>query len=236
MALMENVVVAQERLRRVELSQSGWDVARQLFDIRTGLEEKRDVLRAIANALVLLRSEGIPVPGVDVESTVSKLTVLVEKFIKEPVPGSLRTGSRWPQMIQSIDAAILAVAEARDAAWRAYVTALFSGSPPDQLSARLAKIPTNVKALKEYRLHFDRFTALKRSPPSTKDQLVQLRACSLELEKIKFQRDVPDNIKTFFDAAATSSGFELDQLTQAVMDWLKENKLIGGYIVRQRLQ
>lgn len=235
MTLIDTVNECRQRLQRLHLAQNDWEVAKQLGDIREELEKRRDALGRITTAVALLRSSGIPVAQVDLGSTASKVEVIAEKFSNEQLPSTLKTGSRWPTLLQNLESVVAMLSEKRDEAWREFITTLFTGSPPDQLEASLAKTPFNVKALKDYRPLFERFANLKRTPPATKEQLEQLRACSRELETIKFQRDVPENIRRFFDAAATSSGFELEQLTKPVLDWLRDNQLIGNYIVRKRV-
>jgi hypothetical protein len=235
MALLDKVIAARQRLQKVHLAQNGWDTAKHLGELRSYLEQKRRKLAQVIQSVRLLQTEGIPIQGLKLQSTASKLRVIAEKFSADPVPGTLKTGSRWPQLLNSLDAAITGITDTRNAAWEAHVTALFSGDSPDHLDVRLAKTPKNVEALRRYRPLYELFASLKRTSPSNKLQLDEIREYSDKLGKIIFERNVPEDIKKFFAAAVTSSGFELSQLTQSILDYLRKHDLIAGYIVRQRL-
>ena len=53
-----------------------------------------------------------------------------------------------------------------------------------------------------------------------------------KISEIKFQENIPENVKKFFEQ--TNIGASLEYLTEDVMEWLRENDLLSSFVVRAR--
>ena len=236
MSLINELKAVNARLIKIKSAQAEVTEAQRLGELRTTLETAREDIEALVMTLSLLRSNKIAVTGLSIDNALAKLAQASEKFQAQPVSGTLRTGARWTQLTASLEAAAKNISDRTDVSWKEFLTTLFSGHPPNILEMQLTKTPSNMAALEQYRTRYAKFMALRDAPPSTQIALDQLLSHSKALGEINFQRDVPDNVRDFFEAAAISAGFPLANLTDPVLDWLRKNKLIGRYVVRQRPQ
>jgi hypothetical protein len=235
MALVEELVSTRQKLERLLAMRGEATEAGKLAEIRETLAEKKAEIELALQSSEVLRSNGVKVAEIDLSPVSARITDIASKFEQEPNSGTVRKGSRWPQLLQSLDSAVADITAQRDQSWADYLTTLFAGLPPEQQEGRIAKTPANLKALRLYRERYARFAALKASPSTSKDALDSLKICSKELEEVKFQLDVPAEISRFFEATVASAGFSLADVTQDTLKWLKDNDMLSQYIVRQRL-
>ena len=235
MALLEDLVSTRQRLERLLAMQGQAAEASKLAEIREALAEKKSEMERALQSLELLRGSGVIVADIDLSPVSGRITDIASKFDHEPNSGTVRRGSRWPQLLQSLASAVADLTAQRDQSWSDYLTTLFAGLPPEQQEGRVAKTPANIKALRLYKERYAKFAALKASPPTSKDALERLKVSSKELEGVKFQLDVPAEISRFFESTVTSAGFSLADLSQDTLKWLKDNDMLSQYIVRQRL-
>jgi hypothetical protein len=236
MPLFEDLQSAKTRLSHIQTARGDFEETQKLGALRTDLQGKLKRLAPLQSSIAVLRTNGVRVGGISISNASTKLESAADKFDAAPRSVTLKTGTRWTQLIESLDIATDHIANQRDEAWTTFLTTLFSGSPPEQLEAQLPKTPANTVALQKYRKLYPHYIALRNAPAQTQEAVDTLKKYSEELGAIRFEQDVPADVNKFLEAAATSMGFPLGGLTPTILDWLLANNLANSYVVRKRLQ
>lgn len=237
MSLLEQAQGLTERLKRAEQARANIEEAHALEQLRLELSGKSQSIDALKQRIFLLRANGVPVtiPS-SVTSALSKVTEAHGKFAQVPQSKTLRTGRRWTSLIDTMDTVSAVLGQVLIENWKNYFSsALFGGAQPDQVRMRLAMTPQNKDALGRYSELFRRFAAFRAKVPSTQSEFDDVLRYSSELETIRFIEDVPETVRTFFEATATARGAGLELLLPEVLQWLRENKLLEAYVVKARI-
>lgn len=234
--LLVNAQSTLERLRQVETAREGLEEARSLDVLKIELSALASRFHALVNRGNLFISYKIPVTQTPNVQTAKHALLNVESRFKESSTAStLKQGTRWTGFIDKLREMINALENQQNLDWKAYfLTHLFAGVRPDERRTTLVQIPENKKAIDRYTELYQRFTKFRARVPVSLEEFKDVHYCSDELMTITFVEDVPYAVKQFFNAVASGSGANLELLTSEVTDWLRENKLLGSYVVRAR--
>jgi hypothetical protein len=159
---------------------------------------------------------------------------LAAKFIETPKSTSVFEGNRWAKFHEKITLAIKNAATSVDNDWAKFFNSLFGGMTPEQRrSTLIIKIPENKDAIDLYTRLYNELRGYKTSIPEDKEDLITIKNLVTKISEIKFQENIPANVKKFFEQ--TNIGASLEFLTEDVMLWLKENKLLSSFVVRAKV-
>lgn len=239
MLLLERVQNVHARLRKAEAARSGVTAAHELSDLRSQLISKQEMLQAMVSQIKLLRKNGVTISAfLELQTCKERLDTIATKFLQVPTAVTLRTGQNWRGLMSALESLINKSSAVLMRNWKEYyLNKLFSGLPPANQKARLAKTPKNTAALQQYADLFNRLLEFKDRLPKSQDEFKELHSCSEKLTKITktgFDEEVPDDVAKFLGAIAeTGAGLKL--LTPEVNKWLQENKLLDKYVVRARI-
>lgn len=237
MLLLELARESLARLKLAEAARSGVEEAQTLDTLRKDLCDRALRISEITARAKVLRSDGVVLSTLpQIEKAKQGIGNVAARFREKQVSTTLKQGKRWKYLLETLDATNKNVCETQLEDWKTYHrTRLFAGLPPAQVKVTLALTPANTKALATYTELYNKFAAYKAAVPATREAIQEVKKSSIELEKIKFDRNVPDEVAKFFEATASATGASLDLLTDAVLKWLRSNKLLGNYVARARL-
>jgi hypothetical protein len=157
---------------------------------------------------------------------------LAAKFIETPKSTSVFEGKKWTNFLEKITAEIKNAARLVDSDWAKFFTRLFGGMRPEEIRARLIKTPENNVAIESYTKLYNELMRYKASIPEDQLDYITIRNLVKKLSEIKFQEDIPEDVKKFF--TQTSFGASLEYLTGDVMAWLRKNDLLSSFEVRAK--
>ena len=103
-------------------------------------------------------------------------------------------------------------------------------SDPDKRSRELTQTPENQRLLNAYRSTYTTFIKYKNTFPESNEAFEELRNASETLAQIRFDEDIPNSVKLFFEAT-NRGGASLELLTDEVVTWLRTKNSLGSYIV-----
>lgn len=166
----------------------------------------------------------------DIKDATDKLAA---KFIETPKSTSVFEGKKWVNFHEKITLAIKNAAKSVDSDWAKFFTSLFGGMPPEQRrSTLIIKIPENKVAIDSYTNLYNQLMRYKTTIPEDEEDFITIKNLVKKISEIKFQENIPENVKKFFDQ--TNFGASLEYLTEDVMAWLCENDLLSSFVVRAK--
>jgi hypothetical protein len=232
MGILEDAKSTLVHLAKVNAAATGAAEANAIESLRSALMEMLGPISLLSVNASILKQEGVelsPIPKL--KDVIAAAKSVQDRFVENPKATTLRQGTRWKSLSDKLDTLALSGRSTQAQDWSRFFEAnYFGGLPPAQRFAKLAATPENANAIKRYQAAYQAFSKYRSQPPVGPTDFNTLRALSKQLTEIIFQEDVPDDVKKFLDA--TSSGAALDLLTTDVLKWLRENKLLGNYVVR----
>lgn len=226
-----------ERLKKAESARTGVAETQALESLLKEFAASALRINQLVGRAKLLHGEGVclsPIP--EVAQAIKALSNVATRFHEVPKSTTLRQGQRWTSLIERLEGLETNVGSVQAKDWSAFFNShLFGGARPEQVRALLAPTPENEKALKIYAELFHKFVRYRSQLPKDAEEFKVLRACSDQLGTIKFQEKVPEDVRQFFEATASNTGASLDLLTSEVIEWLRDNDLLGSYTVRARI-
>jgi len=234
MLLLKMAKDSLERITNIEAAREGVSEAKELEQLRRELRERAILLTQFVDSALLLRSEGVKLtvsPNIaDVIDTTANVST---RFAEAPKAATLTRGKRWTGLLDKLEESGKQLAADQERDWRIFFeSSFFGGAPPEQRKLIMARTPENLKQLELYTLLFKSFGQYRKKAPQTGEGFNELRDLSKQLEQVKFQEDVPQSVRLFFEATSTGAGLEL--LTPDVVEWLRENNLLRSYVVRAK--
>lgn len=236
MSLFEMAQESLNRLTKIEAARDGVEEAKALECLRSELNILALNIKQLANNTKLLRTKGVNLSSMpEISPVIGTVSEVTMRFSEVPKAATLRRGTRWTGLTKKLDGLAKQVTEAQTKDWCTYFeNKLLDGiHTPQQRSATLAPTPQNKKEFERYKGLFQILIQYQRKIPQNSDEFNNMRAWSEQLVQIKFQDDVPVDVRKFFDATNTGAGLEL--LTDEVIKWLRSNNLLGSYVVRARI-
>lgn len=232
MALVAEATSTLARLTKLRAVAEGADEAKALELLRSELAEMADSVHAFAVSRTLFGAQAVSLSALaDLTATQEALRKVFDRFQEAPESKTLRQGTRWTGLAKRLETFTEKAREAQNADWLRYFDEhFFGGLPPSKREATLAKTPQNELALKRYRELYQLFIRFRLKPPATTEEFQLLRNLSQQLGEIEFKEDVPDEVRKFLEALSAGAGLHL--LTAEVLGWLKDNDLLGNYVVR----
>lgn len=234
--LLANAKAAHEGLQGAEAARANLAEAQALLDLHRSLADCAGRLHELVTRANLLREYGVPLsPGPDTKAMRKTITNLRTRFDQVSTSRTLTQGKHWTGLLATLDGANATLDASQRQDWKDYfATQLFAGLPPAQRKVGLVHtLPENKLAIDQYTGLYEQFARYKSTVPSTLEALEDVRRCSDALGKITFVEDVPKDVEAFINAVPTGASLEL--LTSEVIDWLRENGLLGSYMVRARV-
>jgi hypothetical protein len=233
--MLENAVTISEKLKSLTEAKTGADSATSLEFLRSEINKISTPLKNLASVAVLWRTEGVPLSELSNLSGVKNIVdAMSTRLTEDPQLTTLTNGSRWKELTKNLDSLISNTRSTQNNDWSSYFTnTFFGGLDPDTRSQELAKTPENQRLLMEYRNFYSNFIKYKNNYPTTQQMFVELREISSRLTQIKFEEDLPEGVRQFFDAA-NRGGAGLELLTNEVVEWLRNKDSLNKYIVRAK--
>lgn len=226
------------RERLVALDRLGANVeeTRLLADLRSDLEQPAAELSRALEQFALLKGSGIETPEPSSLATARKrAATLVERFKEERKAATLKKGSGWSNLLKEIKAASIEVSSAIERSWKEYRQNVFTGEAPSLVKGRIAFTPANNAAFRAYEELHRAFRSEFEKVPADKAAIERVKYLAARLSETAkaFDFDVPADVKRFLEAIQTG-GAKLDLLTDAVLEWLKENNASDNYRIVSR--
>lgn len=223
------------RLNAIRRARDGVDEAKELEELRGQLLQLTAPICLFACNAQFLAKQGVGLsPVTEIGSAIETVKKVSTRFVENPKSTTLKQGAHWKNLAKKLESLASTLREVQANDWKTFFgNSFFGGLPPSQREAKLAPTPENKGALERYKMLYKNFITYRSNIPKDDDEFQNLRMMSEKLAQIKFQEDVPDDVRKFFEATNTGAGLEL--LTIEVIDWLRGNNLLGSYIVRAKL-
>jgi len=235
--LLTQAAAAVERLRNAEAARAGLAEAETLDKLLKEFSGAVRPLLAICETMRMLRSEGVSISTpAEIQRSLQTIINAAARFREKPESTALKQGKRWASMLDAVSLLKKTCEASLNSDWTTYFGShLFSGPPPEEIRRILAQTPSNTALLRRYTELFHKFASARAAIPTTPEALARLREHSLQLCGMRFETDVPDDVRAFFEAVATPFGATLNHLTDSVIAWLKNNGHFDTYVVRARV-
>lgn len=206
----------------------------QLDQLRQYLTSLNNDAADVAKNSKILAENKVPLSSQSTLADIKDATdKLASKFIETPKSTSVFEGKKWVNFHQKITLAIENAAKSIKNDWTIYFTSLFGGMSPEQRRLTLIiRIPENKVAIDSYTKLYNELIRYKTSIPEDEEDFITIENLVKKISEIKFQENIPENVKKFFDQ--TTFGASLEYLTEDVMVWLRENDLLSSFVVRAR--
>ncbi len=232
--LLENAKAAHERLQSAEAARANLDEAQALLGLQKALSLKAEKLHALVARATLLREHGVILsPGPDTKTMRKAIDTLRKRFDEKTTSSTLTLGKHWTGLQTELDGAIATLEAEQRQDWKNYfATRLFAGLPPEQRKVGLVQTPDNKLALGQYERLYEKFARYRNTVAGTAQELDEVHRCSEALTNITFVENVPKAVELFINAVPSGAG--LDLLTAEVVEWLREQGLLGSFVVRAR--
>jgi hypothetical protein len=235
MAITDKAQTALVRLNKIREARDGVNEAKTLEELRGKLLQLAVPINLLASNAKLIASQGVKLsPVTEIKSVIETVRNVSARFVEESKSATLRQGTRWTGLSNKLETLTAKVREVQANDWKNFFGSnFFGGLPPAQRAAKLAPTPENKKALERYKEQYQSFIKYQLKIPKDAEEFKSLREMSEQLAQIKFQEDVPDDVRKFFEA--TNTGASLELLTIEVIEWLRCNNLLSSYVVRAKL-
>ena len=235
MALMDKIQTTLTRLRAIREGQDGINEAIALEALRVKLSQLAMPIESLSSDSKLLRDKGVGLTSVSViTASIDSVTKLSLRFAENTKSATLTQGRGWTDMSTKLTVLTSTVEEVRNNDWKNFFEkSFFGGLPPTKREAILAPTPENKAALLQYKELYQKFIQYRSKIPEDAEEFETIGSLSKQLMKIKFQEDVPNDVRKFFEA--TNTGASLDLLTNEVILWLRNNDLLSRYVVKAKL-
>lgn len=235
--LLTQATAALERLRLAEAARSGLAEAEALAQLHKELQALVRPLLTVCERARMLRAEGVSITApTELHKPLQTLVNTLARFNEKPASTTLKQGRRWANLLDALDVLKRTCEASLSNDWSNYVAShLFSGQSPEELRGLLAQTPQNAAQLRTYAEIFRKFAPARALIPASAQALAELREYSRQLSEMRFERDVPEDVRAFFEAAATSAGASLNLLTADVVAWLRKNGHLANFVVRARM-
>ena len=233
MSLLESTQNLMVRFTKIDDARNGIAETQALDGLLSELNSMAQPIGNLAANARLLEGEGINLSIVpEVQSTIGIVLNILTRFSEEPKSSTLK-GTRWSGLTKKLVSLASQLEEKQVLDWKTFFdNNLFSGVRPEQRRGTLALTPENKKMLERYTNLYQSFIQYKVKIPKNADEFCTLKSLSDQLAQIKFQDNVPDDVKKFLEAISIGAGLEL--LTNDVLIWLRSNSMIGNYIIRAK--
>jgi len=235
MPLLKTAQDGLARLMKIEEAREGVAEAKALESLLSELNLKALPLKALAATAIVLRKEGVGLSSTaEIAGAIDAIKKVSACFSEIPKSTTLKQGPRWTGLIKKLTGLATQVTDMQTKNWLNFFESnFFGGVPPDKKRARLTPTPENEKMIKLYTVLFRDLIKYRTQIPKNSNEFKVLKGLSDQLAGLKFQEDVPADVRKFFEATGTGASLEL--LTKEVLDWLRSNNLLGSYIVRAKI-
>ncbi len=236
MTLLASTQDTLRRLRKASEARSGVDEAETLSELQKELQIRAAPLKEIAARASVLRTGDVSLtPVSSLQKVAQRVSNALARFKGAEKSSTLKQGKRWKELLEALESAERDARTTQTDDWKQHCSnKLFSGARPEKIREQIASTPKNIELLSNYRDLFKQYEQLRLTIPSDIEALEKIEQCSKALQKIKFDFDVPEDVKQFLAATQTIAGASLALLTDDVLKWLKKNKLLDRYVVRAR--
>lgn len=234
MEMLKRATEAEAKLQMLIETSADLGEISQLDQLRQHLIKLNTDAANVAKSSKTLAENKVPLSQqstlADIKDATDKLAA---KFIETPKSTSVFEGKKWGDFHEKITLAIKNAAKSVDNDWAKFFTSLFGGMPPEQRrSTLIIKIPENKVAIDSYTNLYNQLMRYKTTIPEDEEDFITIKNLVKKISEIKFQENIPENVKKFFDQ--TTFGASLEYLTEDVLVWLRENDLLSSFVVRAR--
>ena len=234
MEMLKRATEAEAQLQMLIETSADLGEISQLDQLRQHLASLNEDAADIAKNSKILADNKVPLsPQSNLAEIKEATDKLAAKFIETPKSTSVFEGKKWVNFHEKIALVIKNAGKSVDNDWTKFFTSLFGGMPPEQRrSTLIIKIPENKVAIDAYTKLYNELMLYKTSIPEDEEDFIAIKSLVKKISEIKFQENIPENVKKFFDQ--TTFGASLDYLTEDVMVWLRENDLLSSFVVRAK--
>ena len=232
MSLIDAIKAVESRVQNYRAAASGVEESSILQQRLRDLLEVSGPLAERVARVTLFRAQGIDVPPPPpvVDQAYKRVENVKKRFRESRDARSLTQGRDWAYLKRYIGETEKGIDEALATTWQNLIQGAFTGEPPNDLERTLAPTDTNKKALTSYRQEWQALRELARRVPVSEEEFFTAKEVASRLREIhgRFERDVPEEVKTFLEAVGRE-GAGLTLLTEGVRQWLEENQSIDHY-------
>ena len=234
MEMLKRATEAEARLQMLIETSADLGEITQLELLRLRLSDLNSSAKDLAKNTTTLAENKVSLSPqstlADIKDATDKLAA---KFKETPKSASVFEGKKWGNFEAKITLAINNAATSVDNDWAKFFNRLFGGMTPEQRGSTLIKIPENKVAIDLYTRLYNDLRVYKTSIPEDEKDFITIKNLVKKISEIKFQENIPEDVKKFFDQTTNGAGLEF--LTEDVMLWLKQNKLLSSFVVRAKV-
>lgn len=238
MTLFERATQAEAKLTSLtNLDQRRTEVEK-LEARRTELERELNALQSSVSLMIEYRGAQLPVQREhqSLQKLRERVASVATAFSATPLADTLTAGRRWTQLLGTFDKVTENCNLAAKGAWQAFVATECATDPPDALAQKLVLTPENRAALGRYREAYRLLTERIHRQPRSAVEVENIKGTLRELRSAQkaFNFDYPPDVAAFLRATQTVPGASLESLTESVLTWLQEHRMLGQFSVRPR--
>ncbi|RBP80845.1 hypothetical protein DET47_104134 [Shewanella putrefaciens] len=150
--------------------------------------------------------------------------------------GDLSQGEQLDNALSSCSVTITKVTEIEEQVWNKWSESLKQCS---LIQESLLESQRNLSSVKEvvmnYTIRSEQLLTLLSSMPENADLVITCQLLVNQLEELKGQMefDIPKDVEHFLNEFSFNGQPSLKSLTPEVLEWLKQKKMLGNFILRQ---
>ncbi|MBF0239222.1 MAG: hypothetical protein HQM12_16095 [SAR324 cluster bacterium] len=232
MLLLERAEKCNEAVSEINILSSQIDEAQQLNTLNKELEQNTIPLNQLTLRNEILKASKIQQSPLNTDPVHKEVKEFLQRFKQAPQSSTLK-GKKWTNLIQHLDEIHKVIDRQQKEDWKNFIRGIFGGEQPEVIEGRIARTPDNVKKLNQYKKLYREFKAQIAMIPDTMEGISKIREAAQSLAEIQFDYAVPEAVKIFFEAT-TRGGASLTLLTDEVLQWLRNNNVLGNYLVHTR--
>lgn len=182
----------------------------------------RDTLKKIKAIKVRLT----PLPKLkSIQESTEKFS---NRFSESSHSSSVLEGKKFSSFYEEAKSSIADATESVKNDWYHHFASHYVVRDPKQRALGiLLHLGKNQEAMEKYEELYNEIMDLKTSIPNNKGDLNRIETLVKKLPLVKFEENIPENVKKLFNQAR--NGANLEYLTDDVMAWLRENNQLSSF-------
>ena len=159
----------------------------------------------------------------------------IKDFESDKTNKQLIGGQKWVRLIKEVKNQLDTSTSDLQKKWRNFVEN-YLGQTPTDIEKTLVKTPDNKRYLNEYKQTYDSGKGVIFTYQDNGEiDFNNLKAHHKKLQEIskKLDFDIPDALRVFFEKTS-GFGFELNNYSDEIKQWLNENDRTGDFVIKAR--
>jgi len=156
-----------------------------------------------------------------------------DRYDQNSVTSTLTNGQDWRNLVKGVQGLESEFELAFLAAWQRFTYQLYSGPTPIEIRKTMVPSEENQIKLGDYSDSDREYRRRKEELPVGPETFEEVRALANTLSAIEFDSNLPDEARDFLNQIHRG-GIPLDQVTEAMFDWLDSANSRKDYLLIER--